>query len=178
MYLHCRNLQDQILSLLSEEENESFEGWKEFLDSSHYTRLGGRVLNNLNQIQVKMKGTKKYCKLFFRSMKISKRKETAAIMAMIKDEEEDVWPVLEQIVTAFISGLLNRKMKTSKGNDKLELVRLDAILNLCIIFNQMGIFEPDYCGDNYVTEIKQVLKLDQLSDLELLCAKFHQLAIA
>ena len=133
----------------------------------------------MNEIEYKMSKTKKQCKKYFQTLKKNRKNDLAPTMKIIKNEEDDIWSYLEPILMALNSTVLNRKMNKIKDPKiNIELLRLDGIVNLILILNQLGIFEPDYLGDTYNKEIYEVFRSQDSKTLHLLGAKLHQLAFS
>ena len=158
---------EEILDNLASEENDYFSEseWETFKHSSQHSNVVNRFFSDLNELERDVLSKIKKAKKVAKAVPASIQTEILKVVKLARSESPASWDSIEVLLTAFSSRFVEKKITDIKDASQLEVVRLNAIIYLCMVFNAMGLFETSYAGESMLDELKTIIYSQSADDL-------------
>ena len=113
--------------------------------------------SDLNDLEREVLSKIKKAKKVAKAVPVSIQTEIMKVVKLAKSECPASWDSIEVLLTAFSSRFVEKKITNANDAAQLEVVRLNAIIYLCMVFNAMGLFEVSYAGESMLDELKVII---------------------
>jgi len=164
--MYTQNKLEETLDLLASEENDFVEKWEQFRSTAEHSEIVSSFFSDLNEAETEKS------KLVGRAIKAAKPSTKAVgieikkVVDLAESSGNISWSSLETLLSQFSSVILTKTINRPSGKEsKLENIRLDAMINLCLVFNILGIYEPSYAGDSMLDEFKKTIYCQDENEL-------------
>lgn len=173
LLIHCRRTLQETLDMLASDDNDYFpEVWSQFTDSDVHSDIVNMFFGDFNKNEAELSKYVKRLKKFMKTLPKHIKKDISSVLKAYQNEEVDVWAPLQILLLGFGSRVVAKIYNRMKENsEKLEYVRLEAMIYLAVAFNEMGIYEMDYAGETMLEEMVEVQGNQDVGKLQNLIAR-------
>lgn len=177
LLIHSRRVLQGVLDMLASDDSNYFpEIWGLFKDSDLHSDIVNMFFGDFNKNESLLSKRVKNLKRFLKTLPKNVKKDISYVLKAYDNEEIDVWNALNILLLGFGSRVVAKMYnKMNNNQEKLEYVRLEAMIYLAVAFNEMGIYEMDYAGETMLEEMVTVKVNKDIGELQRLIARLSNI---